>query len=88
MEERRSGKERRADWVCIHHEACHQRVTNTERSISGVKKLLLVGIGLIMGMMSYYAYNQDKRNEILLEQAKSISRIETILEIEKTYEAR
>ena len=78
--ERRINGERRKEWGCTHHEAMCVKITNNENGIKAMKKILIVGIGLICSVLAYYAYAQDRNHDTLIKQTQIVTQLKSIIE--------
>ena len=79
-QERRINGERRESWVCPHHEAMDVKIRNNENGIRGMKKLLIIGLATIAGIISYYAYAQERNHAVLVKQTEIVTELKTIVE--------
>ena len=46
--------------ICEHHDVLMERIENNRQGIKGMKRILIAGIILIIGALSYFAYAQKE----------------------------
>jgi hypothetical protein len=64
--------ERRTDWVCEYHKACSAEVVRNKEDMRGMKKILIIGLGLLASIaiagFTWFDHNQEKSYDLLLKQ--------------------